>query len=88
MGISFDTVLEILRRRYLGVGNGRTSEGGQYYDRAIGMRFVEVNEHIFASDDGSRTMWLYVNRPQNKICCGDKPWAEAEQFRLTGVGKP
>jgi len=88
MPVSFAGVVEQLQERYSGVAIGDTADHGQYHKRAIEMRFAEVNNYIFASNDGRRTMWLYVNRPLNKICCGDKPWPEAEHFRLTGEGNP
>lgn len=86
--MGFHQVIERLREAFPGVNLGDTADHGQYHDRAVGMTFEQVNDHIYASDGGRNTMWLYVNRPLNKICCGDKPWPEAEHFRRTGQGNP
>ena len=74
--MTFQEVIEALKRERPGTPLGETAKGGAYYDRAVRLtnfeRYLGNRLRYGAIQPNGRTMWLYIWT--DKICCGDKDW--------------
>jgi hypothetical protein len=74
-GLTFDEVIEAIRRHQPGAILGRTAEQGPYFDRAKRLTNYQLHQAdppwYGAVQANGKIMWLYLGKG-GKICCGDK----------------